>query len=224
MADNFLDVAHFPFVHTSTFGAGQATDVPPYDVEVEPGGFRSVQEQWFANPEDPGVAAGIRPLRQRRRATYVYRLPFQLLLRRSQPDYTAPFELVAFSANSQRRNGDVAWSEATAKVKVKGELFHTAAEGNGPVNALDAAMRKALLNFYPELADISLADYKVRVLEGAHGTAARVRVLIESERSDGTRWTTVGSSENIIEASCRALTDSLEFVLTEALQPRLELA
>ncbi|MDP9241078.1 MAG: Rieske 2Fe-2S domain-containing protein [Actinomycetota bacterium] len=86
MADNFLDVAHFPFVHTSTFGAGQETDVPPYDVAVEPGGFRSVQEQWFANPEDPGVAAGIRPLRQRRRATYVYRLPFQLLLRLAELD------------------------------------------------------------------------------------------------------------------------------------------
>ncbi|HVA25264.1 MAG TPA: citramalate synthase [Chloroflexota bacterium] len=149
---------------------------------------------------------------------------FQLLLRRSQPNYTTPFELVAFSANSQRRNGDPAWSDATVQVKVKGELFHTAAEGNGPVNALDAAIRKALLNFYPELADISLADYKVRVLEGAHGTAARVRVLIESERSDGTRWTTVGSSENIIEASCRALTDSLEFVLTETPKPLAALA
>lgn len=86
MADNFLDVAHFPFVHTGTFGAGQETDVPPYDVQAEPGGFRSVQEQWFANPEDPGVAAGIRPLRQRRRATYVYRLPFQLLLRLEELD------------------------------------------------------------------------------------------------------------------------------------------
>ncbi len=80
MADNFLDVAHFPFVHTATFGAGQQTDVPAYDVQAQPGGFTSVQEQWFANPEDPGVVAGIRPVRQRRRATYVYRLPFQLLL------------------------------------------------------------------------------------------------------------------------------------------------
>lgn len=86
MADNFLDVAHFPFVHTTTFGAGQETRVPPYDVQTEPGGFRSVQEQWFANPEDPGVAAGLRPLRQRRRATYVYRLPFQLLLRLEELD------------------------------------------------------------------------------------------------------------------------------------------
>jgi 2-isopropylmalate synthase len=140
---------------------------------------------------------------------------FQLLLRRSQPGYKAPFELVAFSANTQRRNGDPSWSEASVKVKVDGEIFHTAAEGNGPVNALDAAIRKALLNFYPQLAEISLADYKVRVLEGTHGTAARVRVLIESEKLDGSSWTTVGSSENIIEASCRALTDSLEFMLTE---------
>ncbi len=86
MADNFLDVAHFPFVHTATFGAGQETQVPAYDVRVEPGGFRSVQEQWFANPEDPGVIAGLRPVRQRRRATYVYRLPFQLLLRLEELD------------------------------------------------------------------------------------------------------------------------------------------
>jgi 2-isopropylmalate synthase len=142
---------------------------------------------------------------------------FQLLLRRSQPDYTAPFELVGFTAETQRRSGDAAISEATVKVRVGSELFHTAAEGNGPVNALDTAMRKALLNFYPRLADVSLADYKVRVLEGTHGTAARVRVLIESERPDGARWTTVGSSENIIEASCRALSDSLEYALT--LQP-----
>ncbi|MGB9377383.1 MAG: Rieske 2Fe-2S domain-containing protein, partial [Mycobacteriales bacterium] len=68
MADNFLDVAHFPFVHTSTFGAGQDPEVPAFDVHPEPGGFRSVQEQWFANPEDPGVLAGLRPVRQRRRA------------------------------------------------------------------------------------------------------------------------------------------------------------
>jgi phenylpropionate dioxygenase-like ring-hydroxylating dioxygenase large terminal subunit len=81
MADNFLDVAHFPFVHAATFGAADETEVPPYDVEYEPGGFTSVQEQWFDNQQDPEVAAGRRPLRQRRRATYVYRAPFQLRLR-----------------------------------------------------------------------------------------------------------------------------------------------
>jgi phenylpropionate dioxygenase-like ring-hydroxylating dioxygenase large terminal subunit len=81
LADNFLDVAHFPFVHAATFGAADEKVVPGYDVEHEAGGFTSVQEQWCDNPQDPAVAAGTRPLRQRRRATYVYRAPFQLRLR-----------------------------------------------------------------------------------------------------------------------------------------------
>jgi phenylpropionate dioxygenase-like ring-hydroxylating dioxygenase large terminal subunit len=85
-ADNFLDVAHFPFVHAGTFGADSDRVVEPADVQIEKDGFRSVQEQWFDNPGDPGVAAGIRPLRQRRRATYVYRAPFQLLLRLEELD------------------------------------------------------------------------------------------------------------------------------------------
>jgi phenylpropionate dioxygenase-like ring-hydroxylating dioxygenase large terminal subunit len=81
LADNFLDVAHFPFVHAGTFGAADEFEVPAYDVTDVPGGFESVQEQWFDNPQDPGVATGERPLRQRRRAHYVYRAPFQLRLR-----------------------------------------------------------------------------------------------------------------------------------------------
>jgi phenylpropionate dioxygenase-like ring-hydroxylating dioxygenase large terminal subunit len=86
LADNFVDVAHFPFVHAATFGAADEKEVPAYDLDLEDGGFTSVQEQWFDNPEDPGVAAGLRPLRQRRRATYVYRAPFQLLLRLEELD------------------------------------------------------------------------------------------------------------------------------------------
>jgi phenylpropionate dioxygenase-like ring-hydroxylating dioxygenase large terminal subunit len=86
LADNFLDVAHFPFVHAGTFGATDEREVPAYEVSTEPGGFRSVQEQWFDNPADPGVASGERPVRQRRRATYVYRAPFQLLLRLEELD------------------------------------------------------------------------------------------------------------------------------------------
>jgi phenylpropionate dioxygenase-like ring-hydroxylating dioxygenase large terminal subunit len=86
VADNFLDVAHFPFVHTGTFGADADRVVEPAEVVAEPDGFRSVQEQWFDNPEDPGVLSGARPLRQRRRATYVYRAPFQLLLRLEELD------------------------------------------------------------------------------------------------------------------------------------------
>jgi phenylpropionate dioxygenase-like ring-hydroxylating dioxygenase large terminal subunit len=86
LADNFLDVAHFPFVHAATFGAADEKEVPAYEVTAEPGGFRSVQEQWFDNPEDPAVASGERPLRQRRRATYLYRAPFQLVLRLEELD------------------------------------------------------------------------------------------------------------------------------------------
>jgi phenylpropionate dioxygenase-like ring-hydroxylating dioxygenase large terminal subunit len=97
VADNFLDVAHFPFVHAGTFGAGEEKAVPPYEVSTEPSGCRSVQEQWFDNPEDPGVAAGVRPVRQRRRATYVYRAPFQLMLRLEELDAGAVKTILFFA-------------------------------------------------------------------------------------------------------------------------------
>jgi phenylpropionate dioxygenase-like ring-hydroxylating dioxygenase large terminal subunit len=97
VADNFLDVAHFPFVHAATFGAGEEKEVPAYRVDLEPDGFRSVQEQWFDNPEDPGVRAGLRPVRQRRRATYIYRAPFQLMLRLEELDAGAVKTILFFS-------------------------------------------------------------------------------------------------------------------------------
>jgi len=97
VADNFLDVAHFPFVHAGTFGAGEEKVVPAYETTSEPHGCRSVQEQWFDNPEDPGVAAGVRDVRQRRRATYVYRAPFQLLLRLEELDAGAVKTILFFS-------------------------------------------------------------------------------------------------------------------------------
>jgi len=98
------------------------------------------------------------------------------------------------------------------KVKIDDKIIHTAAEGNGPVNALDGALRKALLQFYPNLIQVKLIDYKVRILEESVGTESQVRVLIES--SDGMeQWRTVGSSTNIIEASWLALADSLEYWL-----------
>ena len=101
------------------------------------------------------------------------------------------------------------------KVKVDNEVMHTAADGNGPVNALDFALRKALINFYPELKAVRLADYKVRVEDQGVGAEAVVRVLIES--ADGQdSWSTVGSSENVIEASWMALSDSLEWWLARS--------
>ncbi|HEX78831.1 MAG TPA: citramalate synthase [Dehalococcoidia bacterium] len=144
---------------------------------------------------------------------------FDLLVHRSVPNYKPPFEIVDFMVVNEKRrrlpvkgNEEETLSEAVVKIRVGGEIMHTAAEGNGPVNALDRAMRKALLRFYPSLSIIKLVDYKVRILEESTGTESRVRVLIES--SDGTeQWRTVGSSTNIIEASWLALADSLEYWL-----------
>ena len=142
---------------------------------------------------------------------------FELLIRRAQPGYQPPFELVDFMVvvENKRRpptKGEEMLAEAMVKVKVGDEIIHTAAEGNGPVNALDAALRKALLIFYPGLSVVKLVDYKVRTLDETEGTASRVRVLIES--SDGEEeWRTVGSSTNIIEASWLALADGLEYWL-----------
>jgi 2-isopropylmalate synthase len=106
-------------------------------------------------------------------------------------------------------------SEATVKVRARGERVIATAEGNGPVNALDEALRKALLVHYPQLKSFELADYKVRILEGTHGTGAVTRVLLET--TDGNRdWTTVGVHENVVEASWHALVDALTFGLAVA--------
>ncbi|MEO6398122.1 MAG: alpha-isopropylmalate synthase regulatory domain-containing protein, partial [Tepidiformaceae bacterium] len=145
---------------------------------------------------------------------------FELLVRRTLPGYVAPFELEDFviverRARSHGRDGlNEMLAEAMVKVRVDGVLQHTAAEGNGPVNALDSAARKGLVEFYPHLADVKLVDYKVRILDSQAATGAKTRVLIES--TDGTRyWTTVGSSTDIIEASWLALADALEYALTK---------
>ena len=112
----------------------------------------------------------------------------------------------------EKRKGEKPVSEATIKVRVDDLYEHTAAEGDGPVNALDNALRKALQPFYPQIADVHLADFKVRVLDASAGTAASVRVLVESK--DGKDiWGTVGVSENIIEASWQALVDSVDYKL-----------
>jgi 2-isopropylmalate synthase len=113
---------------------------------------------------------------------------------------------------SMRRDTKESVCEATVKVRVGEKVAHTVAEGDGPVNALDGALRRALAGFFPKLKAVQLTDYKVRILDGKNGTAAKTRVLIVS--SDGTReWGTVGVSENIIEASLQALVDSIEFAL-----------
>ena len=137
---------------------------------------------------------------------------FELLIRRHAADYRAPFRVVDFTVLVEQRDGRELLAEATVKVEVAGEILHTAADGNGPVNALDAALRKALRAFYPVLDSVHLVDYKVRILDGASATAARTRVIIDS--SDGaTTWSTMGSDTNIIAASATALADSLEYTI-----------
>jgi 2-isopropylmalate synthase len=136
----------------------------------------------------------------------------ELMLRREQPGYTPPFELIDFLIVVEHRRGRGLLSEANVKVQVNGEVVHTAAEGDGPVNALDIAMRKALLPHYPQLDDVRLVDYKVRILDSDKATAATTRVTIDT-RSSRHSWTTVGSSTNIVDASWQALADSMEYAL-----------
>ncbi|HSL76197.1 MAG TPA: citramalate synthase [Candidatus Limnocylindrales bacterium] len=137
---------------------------------------------------------------------------FELLIRRHAADYAAPFRVVDYTCLVEQRGGRELLAEATVKVEVAGETLHTAADGNGPVNALDAALRKALRAFYPAIDDVHLVDYKVRILDGGSATAARTRVIIDSQ--DGARtWSTMGSDTNIIAASAAALADSLEYAI-----------
>jgi 2-isopropylmalate synthase len=138
---------------------------------------------------------------------------FELLIERALGRHHPYFELDAYRVivEEQRGGGDPV-AEATVRVRVKGMLEHTAAAGNGPVNALDHALRKALEEFYPGLRDMRLLDYKVRILDESKGTAARTRVLITSGDGEET-WGTVGVAENIIEASWHALVDSIEYKL-----------
>ncbi|MEO5966161.1 MAG: citramalate synthase [Candidatus Limnocylindrales bacterium] len=137
---------------------------------------------------------------------------FELLIRRQAADYAPPFRIVDYTCLVEQRSGRELLAEATVKVEVAGETLHTAADGNGPVNALDGALRKALRAFYPVLDAVHLVDYKVRILDGGTATAARTRVIIDSQ--DGARtWSTMGSDTNIIAASAQALADSLEYAI-----------
>ena len=137
----------------------------------------------------------------------------ELMIRRTRDGYRPPFELLDFHVLIRGGTDGVMAAEATVKVRVGEQTIHTAADGFGPVNALDAAIRKALLPGHPELSTVRLTDYKVRILDGEAGTAAQTRVLITS--SDASRsWSTVGCSDNIIEASWLALADAFEFALS----------
>jgi len=138
-----------------------------------------------------------------------------LLLMRRKLDYVAYFRVLDYQVMVGQRQGSGPYAEAVVKMQVGAQILHTAAEGTGPVSALDVALRKALAPVYPAVHGVHLADYKVRILDGSQGTGSITRVLIDS-RTENKEFTTVGASPNIIEASLQALLDSLEFGLVDS--------
>jgi 2-isopropylmalate synthase len=137
-----------------------------------------------------------------------------VLIKKAIGEFIEPFTLESFNVVTSRSENKPCLSQATIKISVDGEEELTAAEGNGPVNALDHALRKALTKFYPQIKEMRLVDFKVRTLEGSEGTAASVRVLLDSTDGEDV-WSTIGVSENIIEASWQALVDSIEYKLSK---------
>jgi 2-isopropylmalate synthase len=175
--------------------------------------IRSAAERAGLELDDAGAAHAVEALKRREHSGYHYeaaQASFELLLRREAGVYEPLFELESFRVTTEKREGGRVETEATIKVMVDGERYVEVAEGNGPVNALDRALRAAIGARHPHLADIELTNYKVRILDEAHGTGAVTRVLLDS--TDGQReWGTIGVSENIIEASWEALVDSLAY-------------
>ena len=175
--------------------------------------IRSQAERAGLELDDGAASRAVERLKEQEHRGYHYEAApasFELLLRREAGSYRPLFRLESFRVVTEKRAGGEVETEATIKVEVDGERYVRVAEGNGPVNALDQALRAAIVDRYPHLAEIELTNYKVRILDEAHGTGAVTRVLLDS--ADGEReWGTIGVSENIIEASWEALVDSLEY-------------
>jgi 2-isopropylmalate synthase len=175
--------------------------------------IRAQAEQAGLELGDEAAARAVERLKEREHRGYHYEAApasFELLLRQEADRYAPLFKLESFRVTTEKRADGAVETEATIKVEVEGRRYVKVAEGNGPVNALDKALRAAIVDRHPHLADIELTNYKVRILDETHGTEAVTRVLLDS--SDGDReWGTIGVSENIIEASWEALVDSLEY-------------
>jgi 2-isopropylmalate synthase len=205
------------FEHIEPDAVGNRREVLPSELSGK-ATIRSQAEQAGLDVDDAGAARAVERLKEREHAGYHYEAApasFELLLRREAGVYEPLFELESFRVTTEKREDGRVQTEATIKVKVDGERYVEVAEGNGPVNALDRALRAAIVGRHPHLAEIELTNYKVRILDESHGTGAVTRVLLDS--TDGRReWGTIGVSENIIEASWEALVDSLEY----AFQPR----
>lgn len=165
------------------------------------------------NPKIPNILSNLKTLENQGYEFEGADASFEILVRKSIDKFTKHFDLISARTISEKREEDEdSLAEATVIIKVDGVTEHTAAIGNGPVNALDTAFRKALEKFYPSLKEVKLLDYRVRVVSTKQGTESVVRVLIESGDNER-RWSTVGVSENIVEASWKALVDSIEYKL-----------
>ena len=141
----------------------------------------------------------------------------EVLIKKAAGQFVPHFSLTSARVIVDKSESGFLYAEAVLKININGVIEHTAAEGHGPVDALDRALRKALLPWYPRLQDVKLVDYKVRVLNSDLATAANVRVFIESSDRNSA-WGTVGVSENIIEASWQALADSIDYYLMRSLE------
>jgi 2-isopropylmalate synthase len=175
--------------------------------------IRSQAERAGIDLDDGGASRAVQRLKEREHRGYQYEAApasFELLLRREAGTYKPLFRLESFRVVVEKHADGEVITEATVKVEVDGERYFEVAEGNGPVNALDKALRAAIAGKYPHLAGVELTNYKVRILDEAHGTGAVTRVLLDSADEDR-EWGTTGVSENIIEASWEALVDSLEY-------------
>jgi 2-isopropylmalate synthase len=205
------------FEHIDPAAVGNQREILPSELSGK-ATIRSQAKQAGIAIDEEVAGRAVKRLKEREHRGYHYeaaQASFELLLRREAGAYEPLFELEGFRVLTEKRAGEGAQTEATIELLVDGERFVRSANGNGPVNALDQALRRAIADRHPHLADIELTNYKVRILDESHGTDAVTRVLLDS--SDGEReWGTIGVSENIIEASWEALVDSLEY----AFQPR----
>ncbi len=200
------------FEHLDPAAVGNQRNVLPSELSGK-ATIRSQAQQAGLDLDDDAAARAVERLKQREHEGYHYEAApasFELLLRREAGTYKPLFKLESFRVVTEKRADGEIETEATIKVEVDGERYLRVAEGNGPVNALDRALRGAITDRYPHLADIELTNYKVRILDEAHGTGAVTRVLLDSAE-EGREWGTIGVSENIIEASWEALVDSLEY-------------
>jgi 2-isopropylmalate synthase len=181
------------------------------------GNVLSKAEEFDVELEAGAESAVLRGLKEREARGFAFEAAeasVALMMRRESPSYVPPFQLIEYKVIVGQREREEAFSEATIKIRVRGEVVHTAAEGKGPVGALDAALRKALVAAYPAVSGIRLEDYKVRILDSMDGTDAIVRVMIDTSYGE-TRWSTVGASTNVLEASWLALADGIEYGLGE---------